>query len=227
MSSLVIDPNKVRDISSDFLDASGSLKIVPAQNYALTTREERAILGLKNAVYGFITTELVSYLQDFIGDRSAIEIGAGHGMLAKAIGIRATDNRMQEWADVRAYYQALRQPVVRYGDNVENLDAIDAIKKYRPQVVIASWVTHKYDPSRHEAGGNEYGVREEDVIANCDAYVFIGNERVHANKSIWALPHVKLTPPWLFSRAHNGSPEFIAIWERDKKLAQQKQKREF
>jgi hypothetical protein len=182
--------------------------------YAGTTKDERAVMGVTHAIYGFLTTELIQYLRDLINGRSALEIGAGHGALAGALGIRATDNRMQERADIRAYYATLRQPVIRYGANVERLDALESVKKYCPKVVVASWVTHKYDPKRHAAGGNMDGVCEEDIINSCETYVFIGNEKVHANKSIWSLPHTKLTPPWLYSRAHNGSPDFIAIWGR-------------
>lgn len=211
---LIEDPSKIRDLAPLVLDTQGQLKAVPAAFYANTTREERAVFGLRHARYGFLTVELIDYLKAFIGDRSAIEIGAGHGALALALGIAATDNRMQDEPQIRAYYAALSQPVIKYGANVEKLDAVQAVKKHRPSVVVASWVTHKYDPRRHEAGGNMDGVEEEEIIRNCDAYVFIGNELVHSRKSIWALPHEKLYPPWLYSRSTNGSPDFIAIWRR-------------
>ena len=214
MQTRIIDPSNVRDLGEQLLESDGSLKVVPSSTLRDTSIEERAIFGLKNGIYGFLTTELIEYLKDFIGARKAIEIGAGHGKLAQALGIAATDNRMQERPEIAAYYALLRQPVVKYGSNVEKLDAIEAVKKHKPQVVVASWVTHKYDASRHAAGGNEDGVKEEDVIGGCDAYVFIGNTKVHANKSIWSLPHKLITPEWLYSRAHNGSKDFIAIWEK-------------
>ncbi len=214
LHTVVLDPSRIRDISPLLLDEQGQLKVVPASVLAQTTREERALFGVRHAYYGFLTEELVAFLREFIGERTAIEIGAGHGGLARALGIPATDNRQQERDDIRAHYEMLRQPTIRYGHNVESLDAEQAVRRYQPQVVVASWVTHRYDPRRHGAGGNQDGVQEEDIIANCDAYVFIGNERVHAGKSIWALPHARQTPPWLYSRAGNGSPDFIAIWER-------------
>jgi hypothetical protein len=213
MISAVLDPSKIRDISKQFMDDQGRLRVVPAADYANTTLEERAMFGVRNAFYGFLTAELIEFLTAFINGRSAIEIGAGHGELAAALGIPATDNHQQTWPNIAAYYQLLNQPCVQYGANVEKLDALAAIAKYQPQVVIGCWVTHKYDPTRHEAGGNEDGIPEETVIANCDAYLMIGNEQVHAKKSIWKLPHRKVHPPWLYSRAVNGSPNFIAIWE--------------
>lgn len=98
--------------------------------------------------------------------------------------------------------------------NVEKLDAAAAVAKYRPNVVIACWVTHRFDPYRPYAGGSVTGVDEASIIESCDEYIFIGNEHVHAHKPIWKMPHEKLTPRWLYSRAVNGSREFIATWRR-------------
>lgn len=214
MDFRVIDPSKVRDISALLLAPNGRLKTVPAALLRETTQEERALFCVRHGLYGLVTTELVAFLRELIGSRTAIEIGAGHGTLAAALGIPATDNRMQEWPEIKEHYQALRQTVVPYGAEVVELDAAKAIAEYKPQVVVASWVTHLYDAGRHEAGGNMYGVREEDVIDSVETYVVIGNEQVHRGKSIWSLPHEKLTPDWLFSRASNGSPDFVCIWQR-------------
>lgn len=216
MNSFILDPRGARDLSSLLLDAQGNLRPVPAQQLAQTTPAERSIFCVQQGLYGLLTVELLEYLEKAIGGRKAIEIGAGHGRLAHHLGIPATDNRQQERPEIRAIYEALRQPVVRYGDNVEPLDAATAVRKHRPQVVVASWVTHRYAPHRHEAGGNQDGVDEEDVLANCDTYIFIGNEQVHAKKSLWSQPHTKVHAPWLFSRAGNGSPDFIAVWNRDR-----------
>lgn len=214
MDAWCIDTKNTRDLAPLLLDASGALQVVSADLLAQTTAEERARFGVEHGIYGLLTEDLIHFLRTFIAGRRAIEIGAGHGRLAAALNIPATDNRQQEEPDVKAYYEALGQPPVRYGGHVERLEAADAISLYRPEIVIASWVTHRYRPERHEAGGNASGVDEEGVIAACDAYVLIGNTRVHQHKSIWSLPHRRIEPPWLYSRAINGTPDFIAIWER-------------
>jgi hypothetical protein len=185
---------------------------MPAAFYHQTSMLERAVFGTRHGLYGLPTEELVTWLKTVTGDRTAIEIGAGHGALAAAIGIPATDNRQQEEPAVVAYYAAIRQPAIQYGLDVEKLTAAEAVTKYRPQVVIASWVTHKYREDRHDAGGNMFGVVEEDIIDACETYIFIGNRKVHALKSIWTRPHRVIEPDWLFSRASNGSPDFIATW---------------
>lgn len=214
MNLYVIDPAAVRDLSGLLLDEQGCLRVVPAQVLEHTTAQERMAFGVRHGLYSFPTEELCAFLRERIGSRTAIEIGAGHGVLARALAIPATDNRQQEDPVIKAHYAALRQPTVPYGEHVEKLDALAAVKKYRPQVVVACWVTHRFDPRRPDAGGNGSGVDEAAVIDSCEEYIFIGNERVHATKPIWALPHEKLTPPWLYSRALNGSADFIAIWRR-------------
>jgi len=87
-------------------------------------------------------------------------LARGSGALAKALALRATDNGQQEEPTVRAHYQALGQSTVRYGENVERLEALAAVDNCRPQVVVGCWVAHRLDPVRPEAGGSASGVDE-------------------------------------------------------------------
>ena len=212
MTRIVLDRGMIRDIAPDVLDAEGQLRVMPAAYYRSTTLEERALLGVRHGLYGLPTQELIDWLIDKINGRCAIEIGAGHGALARALGIVATDSRLQEAPHIAAYYAALGQPVVQYGAQVQKLDAAEAIAHHRPQVVIASWVTQRCQDAHVGAVGSVFGVDEAAVIADVETYILIGNTNVHAHKVIWALPHERLTPDWLFSRAFNGSADFIAIW---------------
>lgn len=209
-----IDPHDGENLAACLLDDQGQLRVVPAAQLASSSAQARLHFGVTHGIYGFVTLELVQHLQTIIAGRSAIEIGAGHGRLAAALGIPATDNRQQEEPALREYYAALGQPTVRYGDEVQKLDAAAAIAHHQPQVVVASWVTHRFLPDRPEAGGSTSGVDEEAVIQACETYIVIGNTHVHRHKPIWLLPHDLIKPPWLFSRAVNGSPDFIAVWER-------------
>lgn len=211
----VLDVSKIRDIGPQVLDANGQLQIVPAAVYRGTTPAERALLGHQNALYGLPTVELVEWIKNYIGSRSAIEIGAAHGVLAQALGIPATDNHMQDTPEMRAYYGIINQKTVPYGAHVERLDAVAAIAKYRPQVVVASWVTHRYNPERPEAGGNAYGVPEEVLLDAVEAYVFIGNHGPHKGKSIWSRPHRFIEQDWVFSRSQNNALDFLCVWEKE------------
>lgn len=210
----VFAPGGVRDIAPLLLDDEKRLRVVPAQVLADTTPEERLTFGIQHGLYSFPTVELVDHLRERIGGRTAIEVGAGHGVLAQALGIPATDNRQQEGVALQNYYRQIGQATVPYGDHVERLDAQAAVKLYKPQVVIACWVTHRYDLARHAAGGSQTGVDEAAIIAGCEEYIFIGNELTHAGKPIWGLPHEVIYPGWVFSRAVNGSRDFVASWRR-------------
>lgn len=212
MQGFSLDTSKIRDISEDVLDEEGSLRIMPAAYWATTTPQERMLFGHRHAAYGLPTTELVERLQEIIAGRSAIEIGAGSGILAAALGITATDSHQQLQAKYRPAYDGNGQPRIRYGADVKFLDAAQAIGRYRPDVVVASWVTHKWNPRRPQAEGNEAGVNEEAVLDRCQAYVFVGNEKVHENKSIWDRPHSIEYPSFVYSRAANGTRDFISVW---------------
>ena len=201
-----------RDLRTAACDASGRLKVMPASFYRNTTPEERAMLGHATGAYVLPTLELVAWLRDRIAGRRAVEIGAGNGVLAEALGITATDSKLQQRPEIAEHYRRMGQPTTTYGPNVEHLDSDEAVNTLQPEVVVAAWVTHRYDEKRHEAGGNYWGVDESYVLSGCQEYLFVGNTQVHAGKSIWDRPHELLQPDWLFSRAINGTPDFLAIW---------------
>lgn len=205
-------PDEVRDLAPEVLGEDGRMRVLPAAYWATTTLDERALFGHRNGLYLFPTTELVEYLRSLIHGRKAIEIGAGNGVLAEELGIKATDSKQQVKPKYAAWYKSLNQPPVPYGPNIIEMDGESAVRRFKPEVVIGCWVTHKYDPRRHGAGGNEAGIREEYVIERCQSYVHIGNQDVHRGKAIWKREHTIIRPDWLYSRAHNGTPDEIAIW---------------
>jgi hypothetical protein len=209
-----LDPTKIRDLSPLALDHDGHIRVLPAAFWAATTVSERGLFGHRHGIYGFPTIELVEHLTEVIAGRPAIEIGAGNGVLAQALDIPATDNRMQIKDRYRRIYEETGQPIVNYGNNIIELDAQAAVRRYKPAVVIGCWVTHKYNLHRHDLGGNEIGIDEADVINNVDEYVVIGNDHVHRQKPTWNLPHTRTHPAFVYSRATNGTRDFIATWSR-------------
>lgn len=194
------------------LDTNGVLQVMPASFYQQFEPVELAAFGVRNGLYGLPTTELVDWLKGITGDRTVMEIGAGNGVLAKALGIRATDNWMQAVPAVAAHYRMLNQAPVQYGAWVEQLDAHEAIAKHQPDVVLACWVTHKYRDDRPELGGNIMGVTEEDVLATCQTYIHVGHSQTHANKSIRQFPHRRYQFDWLVSRSMKPELNEICIW---------------
>jgi hypothetical protein len=208
-----LNPDEIRDIAPDVLGEDGRMQVLPAAFWKTTTMQERALFGHQHGIYSFPTVELVARLTEIIDGREAIEIGAGNGVLADALGIPGTDSFQQLMPKYRMVYELTRQPIVPYGPNVVDLHASRAVRRLKPRVVIGCWVTHKYDPMNHDAGGNEVGVDQFDILRNCETYVLIGNEKQHELNPIWERRTTDLEyPDYLFSRAHNGTREFIATF---------------
>jgi hypothetical protein len=201
----------LRDLAPDVIGLDGRPAVMPGSFYADASPDERAWLGLRHALYLLPTTELVDWLREHIGTRSAIEIGSGNGAMAEALDIAATDNLMQSWPEMAAYYAALGQPAITYGPNVIALEASAAVRLLRPEVVIGAWVTHRYNKRQHGLGGNQHGPRLDWIRERIDEYVFIGNTATHANHPLLRQIDEErvIYPDWLFSRGRGGR-DFIA-----------------
>ncbi len=193
----------------------GYLQPMPAEYYAAWPQDSLTMWCVRRGFYCLPTVELIEFLRTEVVPGATIEIGAGHGVIGKALGIPSTDSKMQERPEIVAMYQALKQTVVSYPPHVEKLSADEALDKYTPEVVIAAWVTHRYDPSRHDHGGNADGVDELSMICrpHVRRYVFVGHERVHEKKFLLDVPHSLCKPPFLFSRALDAR-NVIWIWDR-------------
>lgn len=172
------------------------------------TWQEKRLWMHYNGVYQIITTELVKTLNTIIGNRKAVEIVAGTGVLGKALDIPCVDNYLQDRADMKAYYQMSGQPTIPYGKHVIKSDANEWVNKHKPEIVIASWLTER------RKGGLSIGAIEgpdENAILNvADIYVLIGNENIHGTKEILSVPHSTISGPSLISR--NANQELNRMW---------------
>lgn len=196
-------------------DESGVLQPMPAKWWAKQSREAKMVFGHQHALYSFPTQQGIDTIKTWIGDREALEIGAGNGGYCKALGIRGTDNKMQEWPEIKDHYTAHGQPAIKYGPHVEEIGGNDAVNLYRPQVVLAAWVTHKSMDDRPECRGNYWGVSEHAILPLVEEYIFIGNTNTHQMKPLFHdLENGKITThyveefyvgvPWIQSRASGG-----------------------
>ncbi len=205
----------------DLLDAGGQLKLLPAAAYDAIPRDSLRLWRHLHARYGLPTVELVAWLLERIAGRKTVEIGSGAGDLAFYLGIPATDNRMQEWPEIHFYYRMIGQPVIRYPAFVQTLDALDAVKEYRPEVVVASWVTEWIDPNLPvpDTGGNAWGIKENEILATGCDYILIGNVAVHGRKKILAQPHREFRLPFLRSRAIHPHLDRVWVWNGELRLS--------
>jgi len=199
------------------LEPNGALKLMPASYYDGLDREQLRVWCHWHARYGLPTIELVDYLKGLIGHKTAIEIGSGCGDLCYHLGIQGTDNWCQTFKDVQLFYILMRQPMIKYGSWVERIDALEAVQKYRPQVVVASWVTHWVDatkPVKNDVG-NMYGVKEDEILKLVETYILIGNKNIHEYKPIMERDHLEIQAPFVKSRAQDASLDRIFIWRGD------------
>lgn len=190
----------------------GRLQVLPSSFFDSIDPDALAYWLTLHGIYGVPTVELIAWLEEQIGDQLAIEIGAGNGALARALDIPATDSHIMLDPEVRRFYAALNQPVTEYGDDVEKLEARYAIDKYKPEIVVGSWVTQKWLSPKDNGAGSVFGVNEEYVIRNAK-YILIGHDNIHKQKRIMAYPHKEYRFPWLVSRSHRTG-NMIAIWDK-------------
>lgn len=201
------------------LDERGLLKVVPAATYDEISHNDLMLWCLRHAFYGLPTTELIAFLQAQIGGRSVIEIGAGNGAFGRALGIRMTDSFIQRPGRsgmIDAIYGNLAQPRVQYGADVEELEASEAVRKYKPQVVIGSWITQKVSASLPvpSGGGSIHGVNEEWLLERVQTYIVVGNLDIHGQKKIMRHDPTIIQEPWIKSRSSKPEGNCVLIWGR-------------
>ncbi len=144
-----------------------------------------------NAIYGIVTIELVEWLKKNLDLSNAIEIGSGTGILGRALGIRCTDNYLQQRPDIAINYLMTGQPIIKYGKHVENIDGLEAIKKYKPTTVIASWFTHKWKDGEDHLQGNYWAPDELEIMKHTDTYCMIGCHSVHGPNRLFKSAQVE------------------------------------
>ena len=210
----IIDKN-TRDISDKLLHKNGHMILHPYKYWEQFTHPEIQLFCHKNARYGLPTIELIEFLKNEINDDedNTIEIGAGAGDLGGYAGIKMTDSKLQKYDLIKDMYSSMNSPTIKYPDLVEEIDAESAIKKYKPNIVIASWVTSY--TSVYKANGCVYGVKENLFINDIKKYIFIGNKNTHGNKKILQYKHREIKVPFNISRATCPEGNVIWIWENE------------
>jgi hypothetical protein len=189
---------------------NGELLVVPAEIYLKKYYAELPYFAYKHAFYTLPTTELIEFLKKEIGDRTAIEIGSGNGIIGKVLGIPCTDSKLQRNPMVQIFYTASTQPTIKYPEWIIRMDALAAAKHYKPDVIVGSWITGKYNPKK--GIGNQWGPREDKLLKHCKKYIHIGNKFVHDWKDILELPHKEIKLDGYVSRSSRPEGNVIYIW---------------
>jgi len=221
----VIDPDRVSfsrmmELTRMMTEDTGlgmMIRPLPYAEIAGDTLDTLNMVMQALGLYTFPTQELVDWLHSEIDDdpemepHTAIEICCGTGWLGRSLGIPTTDSRLQEREDIRQSYIAQMAVPISYPDDVEQLDALSAIRKYEPEYVIASYCTHLYGTGSLKSG-NAFGVDTRWVRSHCRRFYHIGNDDIHFRDPIMKMPHRRLQFPWLVTRG-NSAHARVYVWE--------------
>ena len=175
------------ELSSIMLDEeTGSVVVV---DYALIKDFSVDVIKMfcvNHGIYVIITSELCDWFIDTIGTDNlarTIEIGSGNGTLAMDLGIRGTDSKMQSKKEIISHYKNIGHSVINYPKSVLTMDAITAVKRLRPSIVIGCYITRLYNINEHDLGGSVYGVDELKVVKNVGKYYLVGRDGLHGSTS--------------------------------------------
>lgn len=203
----------LKDLSNELLMENGKIKARFAHEYKNYKWDDFRLFCHQYARYGIPTLELLDFIRDSIDGRDAIEIGAGAGDLGHHLGIKMTDSKQQEKPEVIQFMHSVQQPPIKYPDDVEKLEALEAVYKYKPKVVVASWIT-PYAPHEMPYGSNPWGVKEDKILKLVETFIIVGNMDVHFDKPIRQFTHKTVHADWIISRAKNPENNCIFIWDK-------------
>lgn len=201
-------PDELFRLAGVMFDPQG-YRVPVAAELARFSPNVMAVWCKTQGLYTVATQELIDWLRREIGGRKAIEIGAGHGVVGLALGIPQTDaDVLGKHEHVRDYYRKLGERVTPLPDRVERIDAIAAVEKYKPEVVVGCWITQLGMQS------SPYGVDEERLLGMVGSYIMVGNRASHAAKKIMAKRHNEHLASWLVSRSMCPTDNYICVWKQ-------------
>jgi len=211
----VLDKADVSYLDDILLADDGYVAPVPADELKNIPDDHLRQWCGQNAIYQIPTEELIEWLRERINGRKTIEIGSGHVMLGRWLDIPCTDSYVQTTPEMLLYYSLIQQrPISPPEKFVEKLEALEAVAAHKPDVVIGSFITQKFQEGDKEKkiGSSVYGINEEEMLKHVNTYIHIGNQEIHGDKRIASLPHEEFMYDWLYSRAFNPAVNVIGVW---------------
>lgn len=199
------------------LNQDGRIKLLPAEFYHSLPLDIFRAWCAQRARYGIPTAELVCWLQSRIAGRNAIEVAAGNGDLGYHLGIRQTDSCCQTKNKTASlFFSTFQQVPTKPQSDVIEMDAERVVQVYKPDVVIASWLTRRFIKGKDIEGVSQasiLGPEEEKILKGCAEYIHVGNLAQHSQKTLLDLPHETYQFPWIVSRAADQSLNAIHVWK--------------
>lgn len=207
--SMIMDEN-IEDIIEQCFTGE-DLIIHPFSFYTKYTMNQKWLMMTKKDVYVLPTEELCDFLDKIIGEKSAIEIGAGKGYLGRELGIHITDSYAKRYPYPMQKDKESGLSTIVYPKDVEKIDAIMSVKKYHPHTVLSSFLVSE----RSYPDGKKFGVKNKELLKMCKRYIHIGNLDLHGDDPILNIPHTEIEFPYLITKKMNPNTDRIFIWGND------------
>ena len=227
----LVDHDRTQVLVNELMGMDGRIYPIPYSHIKNDTLDTLNVIMQALGLYTFPTIELCEWLSSQIDDNpelephSAVEICAGTGWIGRHLGIPITDVKNMENPIVQGLmFNSLSIPTI-YSEDVETLEASDAVKKYNPDIVIGSYVTSKQLVNKIDRkkamtvsmrmpyGGvinqNLMDIAKKEIQVGVDVQgicrkvykvILICNMRTHRNESYIKLPHQTYSFPWLITR---------------------------
>lgn len=191
---------------------NGEFQILPYSAWAQHDPVAIRLFLHEEALYSIPTEEVVEFIDELIGEHTAIEIGAGHGLWGRELDIPLTDSKLQERPEVKLMYLMAKQPLIKYPQDIIKLRASDAIKRFKPHTVFASYFTPICEGAKYMEGDEVYR-DDERLFPNWGVkrYIKIGSINTHGNNPLMKLAHEEHNPIELITRAEKVNQR-IFIW---------------
>lgn len=156
MNYVILSNEDISELEELTGATAGMIRPIPSAEVEKFSFSVLRLFLHKYGLYTMPTVELIEYLAGIIEGKKAIEIGAGMGIIGRSLGIPVTDNKMQQWPQIKAHYDRMQQPTIQYPLDIIEMDAIKAVKHYKPDIVIGSYITHKWKPGMNSVTSTEW-----------------------------------------------------------------------
>lgn len=227
----LINYERAKVIINELMGMDGRIYPIPYSHIKDDTLDTLNVIMQALGLYTFPTIELCEWLSSQIDDNpefephTALEICAGTGWIGRQLRIPSTDVKNMENPTVQKIMLNSCSIPTLYADDVETLEATDAVNKYAPEIVIGSYVTSKQlvdkiDRKRAMTIGFklpyggvmkqnlmnlarkeiEVGVDVKGICRKVYKVILVCNMRTHRNESYIKLPHQSYSFPWLITR---------------------------
>jgi len=238
----LVNHDRALEITNSLIGSDGRIYPVPHSYIKDDTLDTLNLVMQALGLYTFPTLELCEWLESQIDDNpeyephSAIEICAGTGWIGRQLRIPITDVKNMENPEVqKVMLDSMSIPTI-YANDVETLEASDAVNKYKPDIVIGSYVTSKQlvdkiDKKKamtigfHTINGGiieqnlmelarkevKVGVDVKSICRKVYKVILVCNMRMHRNESYMSLPHKTLSFPWLVTRGDTSQSRILVF----------------